>query len=98
MSCEVSLTSCGEDASLALVGHSSSDSVALKISSFSEDRVMPVYPIKWQRCPHVETSQLICYAKQLIGFYMRVTLALNGLNIKYQFDDWERTVLLSQAG
>ena len=27
-----------------------------------------------------ETSQLICAANQLIGFYMRATLALNGLN------------------
>ena len=30
--------------------------------------------------PHIETSQLICLANQLTGFYMRVTLALNGLN------------------
>ena len=30
-------------------------------------------------CPHIETSQLICKANQLTGFYMRVTLALNGL-------------------
>ena len=36
-------------------------------------------PTKCQCCLHIETSQLICTANQLIGFYMRVTLALNGL-------------------
>ena len=25
-------------------------------------------------CPHIETSQLICTANQLTGFYMRATL------------------------
>ena len=30
-------------------------------------------------CPHIETSQLICKANQLTGFYMRATLAFNGL-------------------
>ena len=30
--------------------------------------------------PHIETSQLICFANQLTGFYMRATLAFNGLN------------------
>ena len=34
--------------------------------------------IKCQCCPHTETTQLICTANQLTGFYMRVTLALNG--------------------
>ena len=29
---------------------------------------------------HAETSQLIYKASQLTGFYMRATLALNGLN------------------
>ena len=28
---------------------------------------------------YIETSQMICIANQLTGFYMRVTLALNGL-------------------
>ena len=28
----------------------------------------------------IETSQLICCASQLTGFYMRATLALNGLS------------------
>ena len=35
--------------------------------------------IKCQCCPHIETSQLIYSANQLTGFYMRATLALNGL-------------------
>ena len=30
--------------------------------------------------PHIETSQLICAANQLTGFYMTATLALNVLN------------------
>ena len=29
--------------------------------------------------PHIETSQLICTANQLTSFYMRATLAPNGL-------------------
>ena len=37
-------------------------------------------PSKYQCCPHIETSQLICCANQLTGFYMRATLALNELN------------------
>ena len=32
---------------------------------------MPVFP-------HIETSQLICTANQLTGFYLRATLVLNG--------------------
>ena len=39
-----------------------------------------ISPIKWQCCPHAETSQLIFCANQLTGFYMRATLELNGLN------------------
>ena len=35
--------------------------------------------IKCQCCPHIETSQLICCANKLTGFYMRLTLALNWL-------------------
>ena len=38
------------------------------------------YPIKCQCCPHIETSQLICYLNQLTSFYMTATLAFNGLN------------------
>ena len=33
---------------------------------------MPVFP-------YLETSQLICTANQLTGFYLRATVALNGL-------------------
>ena len=36
--------------------------------------------IKYQCCPHIETSQFICCANQLTDFYMRATLALNGLS------------------
>ena len=36
-------------------------------------------PIKCQCCPHIETSQLIYKANQLTGFYMKATLAFNGL-------------------
>ena len=34
---------------------------------------------KCQCCPHIETSQLICTANQLTGFYTRATITLNGL-------------------
>ena len=37
--------------------------------------------IKCQCCPHIETSQLICCANQLTGFYMWAAQALNGLNM-----------------
>ena len=30
-------------------------------------------------CPHIETSELIYCANQLIGFYIKTTLAFNGL-------------------
>ena len=36
-------------------------------------------PIKCQCCPHIETSQLICFANQLTAFSMRATLVLDGL-------------------
>ena len=36
-------------------------------------------PIKYQCCPHIETSQLICCANQLTGFYIRAPMALNEL-------------------
>ena len=36
-------------------------------------------PLNTSVCPHIETSQLICRANQLTGFYMRATLAFNGL-------------------
>ena len=40
-----------------------------------------VYPIQCQCCRQIETSQLICCANQLTGFYMRAPLALNGLTL-----------------
>ena len=42
-------------------------------------------PIKCQCCPHIETSQLICTANQLTGFYMRETLPFNGLILTSYF-------------
>ena len=41
---------------------------------------------KCQCCPHIESSQLICIVNQFTGFYMRATLALNGLNPSISFD------------
>ena len=38
-------------------------------------------PIKCQCWPNIETSQMICCANQLTGFYMGATLAFNGLTI-----------------
>ena len=35
--------------------------------------------MKHQICHHIETSQLICKASQLTGFYMMATLAFNEL-------------------
>ena len=35
--------------------------------------------MKCHFCPHIETSQMIYCANQLTGFYMRATMALNGL-------------------
>ena len=39
-----------------------------------------IQPIKYQCCPYIGTSQLIYCANQLTGFYMRATLAFNGLS------------------
>ena len=46
--------------------------------------------MKCQYYPHIETSQLICKANQLTDFYMRTTLACNGLNSKIQFRGYEK--------
>ena len=43
-----------------------------------DEKCLCVWPIKWQCCLHTETTQLICYANQLTGFYMSATLALMG--------------------
>ena len=37
--------------------------------------------IKRQSCHHIETSQLICSANRLTGFYMIATLAFNELSL-----------------
>ena len=47
-----------------------------------------------QCCPHIETSQLIYCANQLIGFYMRATLALNGLSYLLLFIETVKVSLL----
>ena len=38
-----------------------------------------------QSCHHTETSQPICVANQLIGFYMITTLAINPLQLGVAF-------------
>ena len=59
-----------------------------------------VKPIKYQCCPHIETSQLICCANQLTGFYMSATLTLNGLKAIIIFpkcsilDHWQGSLLI----
>ena len=44
--------------------------------------------------PHIETSQLIWIANQLIGFYMRAKLAFNGLRhftpVYHFYTPWKR--------
>ena len=44
-----------------------------------------IKPIKYQYCPHIENSQLICKANQWTGFYMRATPALNGLILMFVY-------------
>ena len=41
-----------------------------------------INPLNASVDPHIETSQLICTANQLTGFYMRATLACNGLSMQ----------------
>ena len=43
--------------------------------------------INWHCCSPIETSQLICTANYLTGFYMRATQAINGLKEKYGITD-----------
>ena len=40
---------------------------------------MVINPINCWCCPYIETSQLICRANQLTGFYMTVTVVFNEL-------------------
>ena len=39
--------------------------------------------MKFQCFPYVDTNQFIHTANQLTGFYIRATLAFNGLNISF---------------
>ena len=48
-------------------------------------------PISGQYYTHIETSQLICSANQLTGFYERVTLSWCGLKIVWQ--DMQKKIL-----
>ena len=41
-----------------------------------------ILSIEDQSCHHVETSQLICFANQLTGFYMMGTLIVKRLKAK----------------
>ena len=41
--------------------------------------IIYISPLNASVCCHIETSQLICCANQLTGFYMRATLTFNGL-------------------
>ena len=49
----------------------------LRMTQWNSPRAF--WPNKCHCCPHIETSQLICCANQLTGFYMRATLVLNRL-------------------
>ena len=51
--------------------------LVIKIQILSLDRLNS---LNASHCPHIETSQLICSANQLTGFYMRETLTFNELN------------------
>ena len=51
--------------------------LVIKIQILSLDRLNS---LNVSHCPHIETSQLICSANQLTGFYMRETLTFNELN------------------
>ena len=43
------------------------------------DQMLNFHYLTHECWSHIETSQLICTVNQLTGFYMRATLALNGL-------------------
>ena len=48
--------------------------------SSNQSYFMVAQPIKCHCCPHIESSQSICTANQLTGFYKRATLVLKVLN------------------
>ena len=51
-----------------------------KLSFCNEDNLNVLNPLSASvALIYIETSQSICIANQLTGFYMRATLALNGL-------------------
>ena len=52
--------------------------ILLALKSFVKTSHKYVNPLN-AKCHHVETSQLICAANQLAGFYMMTILAFNGL-------------------
>ena len=43
--------------------------------------------------PHTKTSQLICTANQLTGFYIRATLAFNGFIFMVSSSSWSITTV-----
>ena len=49
--------------------------------------------MKHQCCQHIETSQLICSANPLTGFYMMATLALNELSTSLGYSYYEKECL-----
>ena len=51
--------------------------LVIKIQILSLDRFNS---LNANHCPHIETSQLVCSANQLTGFYMRETPTFNELN------------------
>ena len=54
-------------------------------------RYSAVLRFQKSRCHHIETSQLICSANRLTGFYMMAILAFNELN-----EDWIFLILLEK--
>ena len=60
---------------------------------FAETKSMYVnmaQPFNGQCLSHIETSQLICYANQFTGFYIRRTLVVEGLTSVFCFLKLER--------
>ena len=55
------------------------DNLSRKPFSIGENVSITIQLVKRQSCHHTETSQLICRANKLTGFYMTATLAFNEL-------------------
>ena len=62
------------------------------LRSVTGDACRTFQPSKYQCCPHIETSQLICSANHLTGFYMMETLAFNELIQLIQSAIWRFNV------